>query len=296
MGSFIKDAFAKGDYVAVLQAGDQQSWQYFAALGICGHYEEGLNGLADFEYDESKFYQAAIHWMAGNDDIACSILETINEPNIATRKLQAYLDKEVINILAMMPWKGMSPHVLYRGGMTDSKFDIRNVQTQGPVTRAGRNDSVFEYLEDGWKPDLLVSQMLEWQRMPTDLHDLNCPKFGVSADYDIHFHPIKDWLKSYDELIVSDTTELTDLSGLFSGTMSSYPRIFGFNPEDFEEVNNKREKAQVESSRKHIDLFMELSCIHIIQIKPLWYIVFWMILLSCLYFKTDSLIMMIIIR
>ncbi|NKB57019.1 MAG: glycosyltransferase [Alphaproteobacteria bacterium] len=222
----LDQSFANGNYHRVAASGRTDRWQTFAALGLCGNTAPALDGLARFDEPEARFYEAAVHWIDGNEDAAATRLEDC-EGEYAARLL-AMIRKRRIQILAQLPWSqfGEGPHAVLEAARTSAKFTVQNIGSRPGDLRNSADADVHTYYDRNNPPDFYLAQMIEWQLIPPNLQELPCPIIGQTADFDLHIQMVQPWLKLFDTLIVTDMTEYDDVSRLVDAPVATFPKTF----------------------------------------------------------------------
>ena len=78
--------------------------------------------------------------------------------------------------------------------------------------------------------------MIEWQYLPYDLTELDCPTFGVTSDTDIHIQNNAPWLPAFDQVITLGPEEWAKVRTLRHGPVCTFPKLFGINPNHFQTI------------------------------------------------------------
>lgn len=223
-------AFERGDYHRVAAGGSSGNWRTFAALGLCGRTGPALERLADFAEPEARFYEGVIQWIHGDEAAAVRILEPLDD---------AYADsvlnlirKPRISILSQLSWyrSGDGVHNVLQGGEIDPKFDIRNISFAPEDLTNRPNANIHDYYDSASPPDFYLAEMIEWHVIPPNLQELPCPIIGQTGDYDLHIQTILPWLRLFDEILVSDSTEYADLQGLVDAPVTTYCKPLSLPP------------------------------------------------------------------
>lgn len=217
--------FEAGNYALVAQQGDREDWRTYAALGLVGKAGEALTGLAKFAGPLPEFYVAVAHWIDGNDAAALAGLERSPLPH--AQRLLALLKKPHIEVLAQWPWNRNSCSDLLSGAARDPRFRVSNIGFEADDLPNEPYADIHRYYDPNSPPDFYTSFMIEWQLMPPNLQELPCPIFGQTGDYDLHIQAVLPWLKLFDEVVVTDTTEWQDVCRLVDSPVSTFPKSFG---------------------------------------------------------------------
>ena len=224
--SALDAAFAAGDYHRVAASRRADRWRTFAALGLCGNCAPALDGLARFDDPDARFYEAVTHWIDGNEDAAARGLEACEDAH--AEALLALIRKPRIQILSQLPWSqfGEGPHTVLDAARSSAKFSVRNIGcSPGDIQNAADAD-IHAYYDRNDPPDFYLAQMIEWQLIPPNLQELPCPIIGQTADFDLHIHVVHRWLRLFDQLIVTDTTEFDDVARLVDAPIATFPKTF----------------------------------------------------------------------
>ncbi len=227
-GLGVAEAFERGDYTYVADQAEYGDWRRFAARGLMGLTEEALLGLARFQGEEPRFYEAVALWIRGLDSAAEARLAPLSLPH--ARRLLDLIRKPVIEVLVQMPWTVNGPQALLQHIGKDSRFSVKNI---GPGATDLPNHpyaSIWEFARRGAPPDFYFCQMVEWHLIPPDIQSLNCPILGQTADCDVHVQVVHPWLQLFDELIVTDHTEWSDVQPMVGCPVSTFPKTFGVEP------------------------------------------------------------------
>ncbi|MBM4068213.1 MAG: hypothetical protein FJ271_04630 [Planctomycetes bacterium] len=234
--------FDTGNYALVAQQGDREDWRTYAALGLVGKAGEALAGLAKFAGPLPEFYSAVAHWIDGNDAAAVAGLDKIPLPH--AQRLLALLKKPQINVLAQWPWNRSSCSDLLSGAASDPRFRVSNIGFDPADLPNEPYADIHRYYDPNSPPDFYSSFMIEWQLMPPNLQELPCPIFGQTGDYDLHIQAVLPWLKLFDEVLVTDTTEWEDVCRLVDSPVSTFPKSFGL-PQGLPPIPRKPRKLDV---------------------------------------------------
>ena len=248
------ELFAAGNYVRTAQVGDPAAWQTGAALGLIGATGRARAILDGVDEPEARFYLAAAHWIAGDEDAAARLLERSEIEH--ARNLLRLIRKPRIEVLAQLPSGQGGPHLLLDGGRRDPKFRIANVSYMPgyhPDDRLNRPYAdVHRFYDRIRPPDFYLCQMIEWHMMPPNIRDLACPLIGHTSDFDVDIQAIHDWMKVFDYLVVSDHWEHVALRPLTRRPLFAFPKAFAV-PMDIPE------QGAVE---RDIDVLMTGSMVH----------------------------------
>lgn len=223
-------AFERGDYHQVAWNGSPRDWRTYAALGLCGRTGPALERLAEFGEPEVRFYEGAIRWIHGDEQAAIRLLEPLDDAY--ADNLLNLIRKPQISILSQLSWyradNGM--HNVLRGGQKDPKFDIHNISFAPEDLPNRPNADIHDYYDSANPPDFYLAEMIEWHVIPPNLQEIPCPTIGQTGDYDLHIQTIWPWLQMFDEIMVSDSTEYTDLQGLVDVPVTTYCKPLSLPP------------------------------------------------------------------
>jgi hypothetical protein len=219
-----RKAFENGDFHFAAANGAPEDWRTNASFALCGVVTRRLEDHSASADPEARFYQAVAHWINGDDFRAAQGLRTCSSEY--AKNLLALIEKPQINILTQLPWsrRGIAPHSILEVGEKDPKFKISNISYQDGDLKNGPNASIHQFIET--TPDFHLAEMVEWHLIPPDLQTLDCPLIGQTADYDLHLQTVYPWLRLFDELVVTDTTEYRDVAKLVDARVSTFPKPF----------------------------------------------------------------------
>ena len=223
-------AFERGDYHYVAANGAQHDWRTSAALGLCGRTEPALRKLACFGNGESRFYEGVIQWIQGDEAAAIRLLEPLDDEY--ADNLLRLIRKPTISILSQLSWYRTADgvHNVLQGGEKDPKFDIRNISFAPGDLPNRPNANIHDYYDQSRPPDLYLSEMVEWHVIPPNLQELPCPIIGQTGDYDMHIQTVLPWLRLFDEIFVSDSTEYADLRRLVDVPVTTFCKPMSLPP------------------------------------------------------------------
>ena len=226
----LEAAFERGDYHHVAANGSPRDWRTHAALGLCGRTGPALRQLAAFGDSEARFYEGVIQWIDGDEAAAIGLLEPLDDEY--ADNLLRLIRKPRISILSQLSWyrSDGGVHNVLQGGERDSKFEIRNISF-APGDLPNRPEADIHDFYDGTDPpDFYLSEMVEWHVIPPNLQELPCPIIGQTGDYDMHIQTILPWLRLFDEILVSDSTEYADLQGLVDVPVTTFCKPLSLPP------------------------------------------------------------------
>ncbi len=244
------DFFAQGNYVEAARNNRDDDWRRYAALGLIGKTEDGLAGLERFDTPEASFYRAVAYWIGGYDKDAILLLKKLD--NAHARNLLELIRKPRIRVLAQMPWQRRGPQDLIGWIGLDEKFSVTNISFHPDDRPNLPLADVHDFYDKSAPPDFYVCQMVEWHPIPPNIQELPCPILGHSADYDLHIQAVHSWLRTFDELVVTDHTEWADVHRLVDSPVSTFPKAFGIVPT----------LVQVSMGTRPIDLLTSGSLLH----------------------------------
>lgn len=222
--------FAAGNYAGVILMGRQDRWEHHAALGLIGRTDEAIAGLQSFTHQQARFYEGVALWIGERDQEALACLRQV--PSEHAQNLCALLLKPRIEVLSQMPGEralGSSDFASFLPMI--SRFRVRNISAHMVDLPPDPEAAVEDYLEPEGPPDFFIAKMVEWNLLPANLVDLDCPIFGHTGDYDLHIQATLPWLRLFDELVVTDQTEWADVSRLTPAPVSTFPKTFGVKPD-----------------------------------------------------------------
>lgn len=248
----IGDAFKHGDYHYVAANGAPNDWRTHAALGLCGNTIPALERLAEFGSEDASFYEGVIRWLDGDERSAIRLLERCDSEH--ADNLLHLIRKPRISVLSQLPWKRSldGPHTLLVAGETDPKFRIRNVSFAKNDLANEPNANIHDFYDANDPPDFYLTEMIEWHLIPPNLRELPCPTIGQTGDYDMHIQTVYPWLRLFDELVVTDTTEYADVAGLVDAPVTTFCKPVSLTMRLFPEIDIPRD----------IDLVLTGSLLH----------------------------------
>ncbi|MCG8547873.1 MAG: hypothetical protein MJE12_27065 [Alphaproteobacteria bacterium] len=220
----IAESFARGDYHRVAATGPADRWETHAALALCGNIPPALDGLRRFDCPEARFYEGVAQWLAGNEDAAARLLEGCEGEH--ARNLLALIRKPKISVLAQLPWLRRGAHTILVVAENDPKFRIRNISFHPDDLPNEPYGNIHDHYEVDAPPDFYLSEMLEWHFVPPNIQALPCPIICHTADFDLHIQMLHPWLRLFDEVLVTDTTEHAAVTGLVDAPVSTVPKAF----------------------------------------------------------------------
>jgi hypothetical protein len=224
-------AFARGNYHHVAANGAPDDWRTHAALGLCGRTGPALARLAALDDPQSRFHEGVIRWIDGDEDAAIRLLAPLD--NEYADNLLRLIRKPRISILSQLSWfrSTHGPHNVLLGGEKDPKFEMRNISfAPGDLPNRPGAD-IHDYYDSANPPDLYLAEMIEWHVIPPNLQELPCPIIGQTGDYDLHIQMIVPWLRLFDEVMVTDTTEFADVQGLVDAPVTTFCKPVSLPPD-----------------------------------------------------------------
>ena len=181
-----EDWFASGNFCSSAGTSFAEGWHSAAAMGLIGQVNAAVAELEKEDSDEARFYLGAALWIDGNTTEATDVLAHSNLPE--AKRLVALIRKPQINVLAQTVWE-------------EDVFEDDHFRLQHAGIKRTRQNSEGLWVPDcrplekpflsireelNIKPDFYFAHMIEWQYLPYDLAELDCPTFGVTSDMDIH--------------------------------------------------------------------------------------------------------------
>jgi hypothetical protein len=245
-----EELFRGGNYAAVARVGSPDQWQTFAALGLIGKARQALEGLGRFDLPEARFYSAVTSWIDGDTGRAIALLE--NHPLPHAQRLLALIRKPHIEILAQLPWFRWGCSDLVAFAEKDRTFRVRNISFHADDLPNQPYADVHRYYDPASPPDFFVCAMVEWHLVPPNLQQLPCPIIGQTGDYDLHLQCVRPWLDLFDELVVTDPSEWSDVQPMVSASVSTFPKSFGV-PERLPDLPD---------AARAIDVFLSGTVLH----------------------------------
>jgi hypothetical protein len=223
-------AFERGNYHYVAANGSPRDWRTPAALGMCGRTDPALRQLSAFGNSEARFYEGVIHWINGDEAAAIRRLEPLDSEY--ADNLLRLIRKPSISILSQLGWyrSADSIHNALEAGEKDPKFNMRNISFAAEDLPNRPDADIHDYYDSANPPDLYLAEMIEWHVIPPNLQELPCPIIGQTGDYDLHIQTILPWLRLFDEIFVSDTTEYADLQGLVDVPVTTFCKPMSLPP------------------------------------------------------------------
>ena len=218
----LEQAFALGDYHRVAAEGGPDAWRTHAALGLCGNIRPALERLATLGSDDARFHEGVILWIDGDEFGAIRLLARCD--NEHADNLLNLIQKPRISVLSQLPWRRStgSPHTLLQAGDMDPKFRIRNISFADADLPNEPNADIHTFYDADDPPDLYLAEMIEWHIIPPNLQELPCPIIGQTGDYDLHIQTLYPWLRLFDELVVTDSTEYADVARLVDAPVTTF--------------------------------------------------------------------------
>jgi tetratricopeptide (TPR) repeat protein len=221
----VADLFSRGNYATVARYGPGDDWRTYAALGLIGRTEEAIEGLGRFTDDEAAFYAAVARWIGGKeDDHIPRLLEPLQHRH--AQNLLALVRKPRIEILTQWPSVRSGCADLLSGARHDQRFAVRNISFHPDDLPNRPYADIHHYYDWQRPPDFYACAMVEWHLIPPNLPELPCPILGQTGDYDLHVQAVHPWLQLFDELLVTDGSEWTDVTRLAPVTVSTFPKSF----------------------------------------------------------------------
>lgn len=236
------ELFESGNYTSAAMKGVKDDFRTYAALGMIGKTDEALENLERFSGNEVRFYKGVIHWIAGDEKSAINLLDTVDSGH--ARRLLSMIDRRTIHVLSQFAWQEGHPNDFTAAAEKDRKFRIRNIGFDSRYIRNTACANISDLVPVDFSPDFYVTHMLEWHYLPVNLHELKCPKFGHTSDYDYCYHTSAPFLPVFDELIVSSGEEWEDVGTLSGRPVSTFPKSFSV-PDFLEGIPSGRRSYDV---------------------------------------------------
>lgn len=218
-------AFERGDYATIALHGSPEDWQTHAAHGLIGNAEKALAGLAAFDHPEARFYRGVTYWIDGREKEAAKILASCEGAH--AQRLLELIRKPKIRVLAQCD-RGSQWDII-TAIRKDPRFEVTNVGFSPNDTPNKASADVREFYDEKAPPDFYIAKMVEWHLLPSNLEALPCPRFGHTADYDLHIQTVRPWLSLFDELLTTDQTEWADVSKLTDAPVTVFPKAFSIS-------------------------------------------------------------------
>lgn len=218
----LRQAFERGDYHRVAATGNAENWRTHAALGLCGNVAPALERLASLGDSDAAFHEGVIRWIDGDEASAVRLLSRCD--NEHADNLLCLIRKPRLSVLTQLPWQRSlaGPHTLLQAGQMDPKFHLRNISfTEADLPNAPNAD-IHDFYDAGSPPDFYLAEMVEWHLIPPNLQELPCPTIGQTGDYDLHIQTVYPWLRQFDELVVTDSTEYADVARLVDAPVTTF--------------------------------------------------------------------------
>jgi hypothetical protein len=218
------DAFAGGDYLSVARHASQDTWQYWASLGLMGHPANAASELERFGGADAAFVSGVASWIAGDDDRARGVLGQCEGEH--ARRLHSLISRRPITVLGQLPWnRSGSWDVLTQ--LHDPAFRVFNVSFHPDDVQNRPYADARTLVPDGVQADFFVAEMVEWHLIPPNVRALGCPVIGHSSDFDLHIQAVVPWLDLFDELVVLDHVEWRGMRRLVRVPVTTFPKVFG---------------------------------------------------------------------
>lgn len=235
--------FEEGNYTTAAMLGQDHEWQKWAAMSLIGLPDQGLSGLLQFpSTDHIRFYQAIACFMMRAEREAIQILESV--PTQHAQNLLRLLRKPQIHVLAQLPWLDQPATNLKQFMPEDPRFSVLSIGREHKDLSETPYMNVLDYVSEDTPPDFYLAMMVEFHHLPVNLHVLECPLIGHTADFDIHYQCVRPMLKCFDELVVNDGTEWQHLSALTDRPVTTMPKSFGILP-NMEPLTNTQRSVDV---------------------------------------------------
>ncbi|MDC0065910.1 hypothetical protein OAK15_05575, partial [Verrucomicrobia bacterium] len=234
-----KDWFLSGNFCSAAGSSLVDGLHNSAAMGLIGRVQPAIAGLEKEDSDEARFYLGAALWIEGTELEAVDVLTHCNLPQ--AKRLLALIRKPQINILAQTVWEDED--------FEDDHFRVQRIGAERTVSNEETIDNRKPYLsilEDlDYKPDFYFAHMIEWQYLPYDLHQLNCPTFGTTSDIDLHIQNNAPWVDAFDEVVTVGAEEWAKVRALRTGTTVTYPKLFGVNPKQWIDIDDQERDLDI---------------------------------------------------
>ena len=246
--------FEGGNFTEIALSPESECWQYYAAIGLIGVSEKALAGLSRFDCEEARFYTGATLWIQGKDSLAEKPLETCS--SVPAKKLLALIRKPRIDVLAQVPLAYSCQYVPDFTDFAEDRFRIKNISPwTGPCSQwsmLSPPGNIHEYVTGDFRPDFFICREVEWQPIPLNLHELDCPVFGHTEDYDAHLQSVSPLYSSFSKIITCGSYEWNELTRMLSVPVCTFPKAYGLRDDIPEMGSNERD----------IDLFLSGTVFH----------------------------------
>lgn len=218
----LDDAFARGDYHHVAWQAGPEDWHRHAALGLCGNIAPALGPLSASDSAEQRFYEGVVRWIDGDETGAARLLARCDSEH--ADNLLRLIRKPRISVLTQLPWQRSfrGPHTLLHAGENDPKFRLRNISFAGEDLPNAPDADIHSFYDPADPPDFYLAEMIEWHLIPPNLREIPCPTVGQTGDYDLHIQTVYPWLRIFDELVVTDSTEYADVARLVDAPVTTF--------------------------------------------------------------------------
>ncbi len=254
-----KDLPGKGDYPALIRQTSREDWRLRAAEALIGKTDNAIKELAEIDGPEARFYLGVAHWMAGQDREALAVLRKVDTEH--ARNLASLIAKPKLRVLAQTDW--------FPEDITDKKFAVQfmgirrkelgprgfGIPTADMPLEAFENITHFANTEPA---DFYFAHMVEWELLPRDLPELECPKIAVTSDVDWHAQELYPWLPVFDEVVATGSEERSETLKLDpKGSVSVFPKVFGLRDQLLPELPGCEREVNLFVSGSYVGPFHE---------------------------------------
>ena len=244
------DAFDRGDYLAAVRDVSPEHWKHWASLAALGRTSGTTDALVRFIEPAARFHAGVAAWMEGDDDRAVALLR--NAPGEHAERLATLIQRRPLTVLSQLPWNRWGAWDLLEE-LRDPAFRLLNVSFHKKDIRNRPYAKAHDLVPEGVKPDFFLTEMLEWHLIPPNIRELGCPVIGHTSDYDIHIQAVAPWLDVFDELLVLDSQQWRDVSGLAPrARVSVFPKVFGV----------PRRVPRAKDGPRPVDVFLSGTVVH----------------------------------
>lgn len=244
------DRFERGDYFASARELSPEQWQYWASLAAIGRTSGTTDALVHANDPAARFHAGVAAWMEGDDSGAVTLLR--KAPGAHAQRLARLILQQPLTVVSQLPWSRAGSWDLVNE-LRDPAFRLLNISFHPDDIRNHPYANIHDLVPRGLTPHFYLAEMLEWHLIPPNVRELGCAVIGHSSDYDIHIQAIASWLGIFDELLVLDSRQWEDISGLAPHAhVSVFPKVFGV----------PRRVPSFEHREREIDVFLSGTVVH----------------------------------
>ena len=239
------EGFASGNFCDSARSSDAEGWQSAAALGLIGNAPPAIAELEKIDLPEARFHLGATLWIEGKETEATDVLARVELPE--ARRLLALIQKPHINVLTQTVWEDTAfeddKFRVHRTGIKRTRINEDNILAADTRVLDEPFLSIRKSLK--FQPDFYFAHMIEWQYLPYDLTELDCPTFGATSDLDLHIQNNAPWLPAFDEVVTVGPEEWTKARALRAGPTCTFPKLFGINPDHQLKLDDRKRDVDV---------------------------------------------------